>query len=510
VDGDAPVRRGRDSERVGDTPPTQAHGTPPRVPWEAHDLRVGRRAATPRLHGESAAIIERHVPCTRQSKVPVMLEIPKRALPVCLMVGACAIACGEDDGQTGGAGAGSGASGRSGSGAGGVVGNGGVGFGGAAANPTGSGGVGNAGGAVGTSGAAGASGALGAAGADGAAGAVGASGSGAGGSGGSTVDSGLPLPEQMEPGVFVQVSEARIAVGDGTGPSPNVDTFASVRAKLGPGLRNAAPNARSYAWTLSNGVTLTIGIGNTNADEDDEPPGNVDDADEVSWITVRGGFAGKTSRNVGLGSTRAEVEQQMPAGYGLAPGTEPLNDPAGTLARYFGHGFFVEYGADDRVRAVTIGRSYNAEPSARIDVANGSLDFPSGRIAGQDGLVPGTNQMLVQNILGYPDGVGNVSGGLRLHDHGALGIELFFYGNQNDVYFMKLKSPYYGGIEGGPGIGSPRSMVEESLGLGAGVSSATPGLVCYPDRTNPRIGVTYTTGATPLVSGITLPLLQCP
>jgi hypothetical protein len=449
-----------------------------------------------------------------------MLELPKRVLPVCLMVGACAIACGEDDGQTGGAGAGSGASGRGGNGAGGVVGNGGVGFGGAGANPTGSGGRGNAGGAVGTSGAAGAtgaSGALGAAGADGAAGAVGAAGTGAdasadasGGSGGSTVDSGLPLPEQMEPGGFVQVSEARIAVGDGAGPSPNVDTFAGVRAKLGSGRRNAAPNARSYAWTLSNGVALTIGIGNTNADEDDEPPGNVDDGDEVSWITVRGGFTGKTSRNVGLGSTRAEVEQQMPAGYGLPPSTEPLNDPAGTLVRYFGHGFFVEYGADNRVRAVTIARSYNAEPSARIDVANGALDFPSGRIAGQDGLVPGTNQMLVQNILGYPDGVGNVSGGLRLHDYGALGIELFFYGNQNNVYFMKLKAPYYGGIEGGAGIGSPRSMVEEWLGLGAGVSSATPGLVCYPDRTSPTIGVTYTTGAAPLVSAITLPLLQCP
>jgi hypothetical protein len=38
--------------------------------------------------------------------------------------------------------------------------------------------------------------------------------------------------------------------------------------------------------------------GNTNADADDEPPGNVDDTDEVLWISVSGGFTGKTTRNI--------------------------------------------------------------------------------------------------------------------------------------------------------------------------------------------------------------------
>jgi hypothetical protein len=157
-----------------------------------------------------------------------------------------------------------------------------------------------------------------------------------------------------------------------------------------------------------------------------------------------------------LGSARADVEQRV-TGYGLPPSTAPVSDPPATLSRDFGHGFFVEYGSDDRVRAVTICRSYNAEPSARIVVANSALDF-----------------------------------------------------NASGVSFIKLKAPYYGGMEGADaGIGSARAALEQAMQLGTGgFSDAGPGLLSRPGKRETRRD--YTADATPLVTGISVPLMQCP
>jgi len=315
-----------------------------------------------------------------------------------------------------------------------------------------------------------------------------------------------PFEEAMEPGEFVQVTEGRIRVTDGTGTDPNVDTFATVRAKLGAGTRSAQMNTRSYEWRLSNGVELTIWFANTNLDGDDDPPRDVDDSDEVLWIAVTGTFSGRTSRNIGLGSARTEVEAQ--SAYGAPPTTVDIPNPPGTLARYYTRGLLVAYGQDDLVRTMTICRAYNTEPRGSIDLEMRQLTFNAGIIRGQDGFALGTDQALVLNILGFPDGEGTVNN-FRVWSYGFIGIELFFLQAGRAVLFSTVHAPYYGRIlNTTESVGSPRAMLE--LFLGTGEPSSTPNLICYPSAANPSFGVTYSTDGTDVATTITVPLLACP
>lgn len=316
-----------------------------------------------------------------------------------------------------------------------------------------------------------------------------------------------PLTEEMEAGAYVQVVGARINVGDGTGTDPNVDTYASVTAKLGAGTRSAAMNTRSYEWTL-NGVELTIWFGNTNLDGDDDPPANVDGTDEVLWIAVSGTYGGKTTRNIGLGSTRAEVEMLMPNGYGLPSLTTDLTNPPGVLASYFTQGILIAYDANNQARTVTISRAYNTDPNADIKVDEARLDFSTGAIDGFHMLQPGTRKANVEQALGYADGAGEANG-FTVWSYAFIGVELFFFGSQDSVLFFTVHEPYYGGLNNSAfGVGAPRMDLEAELGMGQGVASGqNANLICYPSDMMPEVLVSYTNG---VASTITMGFLTCP
>jgi hypothetical protein len=419
------------------------------------------------------------------------------AVAMALAGGPLGCECGDDGGGPGGARGGSGGSAGANGGSGGSAGANGGSGGSAGAN-------GGSGGATsGGSGGAGRGGSGGAPAQD-----------GPPGTGGTAADAATdrppgPLAEALEPGEYVQLTEGRITITGGAGSNTAADSFASVRAKLGPGQRAAAPDSRRYDWTLAGDVRVAIAFANTNLDADDEPPGEPDAADEVLWVRVAGGYRGRTPRQIALGTTRADVERLQPQGHGMPPTTVAAGDPPGTLARYFSHGLLVNYGADDRAQALTICRAYNVEPSARVDLARLRLDFNAqGYLAGRDGLLPGTARPLALNILGYPDGSGQIDGALAW-SYALIGIDLAFEPGGQSVGTVAITPPYYGILDAGDALGAPRAAIEAAIGLGAGAPASQPGVVCYPDAATPRLAVRYG-GDPPAATQIILSPRRCP
>lgn len=317
------------------------------------------------------------------------------------------------------------------------------------------------------------------------------------------MDASPALLPQMEPGDHLQTAEARLELGD---------TFAEVTQKLGAGTRSASMNARSYEWSLSSGVELTVWFANTNLDSDDDAPNDVDGTDAILWMAVQGGFTGKTSRNVGLGSTRAAVEAAAPAGYGAPPHTVELDNPPGTLAQYFQSGLLVAYEPGGTVRTVTICRAYRVAPDGELKPDDPSLDFgAAGEVRGLRGLSSGTSRDDIVQLLGEPDAQGDVvvaGNSLLLLSYGFIGIEVFLSPATERTYFASVHAPYYGVIQGSSAtIGSPRSEVEAALDLGPGVAGANQ-LVCYEGGGDPDVGVSYSTDPTPVATTFTIPLIR--
>ena len=119
----------------------------------------------------------------------------------------------------------------------------------------------------------------------------------------------------------------------------------------------------------------------------------------------------------------------------------------------------------------------------------------------------GTNEQLVLDTLGYPDGAGP-EGGMTRWSYGFLGVDLFFAANRS-VFAIALTDPYYGKIDNtAEGIGSKRAPLEDAMQLGAGKDSAQAGLVCYTNGTS-FVGVTYA-GSPEVATEIRMPFLQCP
>ena len=326
----------------------------------------------------------------------------------------------------------------------------------------------------------------------------------------------MPLAEEVVPGRHVQVRQARIELQRFEGGNPVGDTFATVRQKLGPGRRSTGMGARSYEWSLGD-VSLTVWFANTNLDDDDNPPNDVDDTDRVLWIAVQGDFRGRTPQGIGIGSTKAQVE----AAHGPSPREVPLDDPPGTLAQYFLTGFLAAYNPEDEVRTLTISRAYPRLPDGEIDPRGARLRFQGGEIVGYRSVsMLGTEFSRITGLLGEPDARGDVTiGGRRLltYSYAFIGIELFgtYVGNNppQRVAFSVVHPPYYGTLAGGTGLGSPREQVEAALmavGYDQGRASQTSAsFLCHGGAT-PEVGVTYSSDVPPVATSFTLPLLQCP
>ncbi|MCA9550483.1 MAG: hypothetical protein KC933_10640 [Myxococcales bacterium] len=315
-------------------------------------------------------------------------------------------------------------------------------------------------------------------------------------------DAGIPLEQELVPGSHVQVKEGRISVMQ--------DTFDEVKALLGPGTRTAVANTRSYEWSLADGVTLTVWFANSNLDDDDAPPNDVDATDVVLWVAVQGGFTATTPAGVGLGATRAAVE----TAYGAAPNETSLTNPPGTLLQYYKEGLMVALDAAGMARTITVHRVYGQNPDGQIDVANGRIRFQAGNIEGQDGLNRGTSQSSLTNLLGMPDAQGNlrVQGQtLITWSYGFIGLEFFFLDNRDTVLFMSVHAPYYGVTTGQTGVGSTRAEMEAFLsgaGYDGGSASSNARFICYGGPMD--VGVSYSADTPPVVTSITTPLLACP
>lgn len=314
----------------------------------------------------------------------------------------------------------------------------------------------------------------------------------------------MPLMEEMVPGSHVQVREGRVGIGA---------TFQEVTGLLGPGARSAAENARSYEWSLSGGVMLTVWFANGNLDADDAPPNDVDQTDRVLWIVAQG-FGGTTPEGIGVGATRSAVE----AAYGAAPHSVPIPNPAGTLAQYFTTGLLVAYAPDDTVRTVTICRAYVQAPDGEIDPRDARLRFASGDVQGIRSLIElGTDDSDVLARLGEPDGRGTLSLGgqdLEAFSYGFIGVEVFFLENEDDVLFMTVHAPYYGTTAGGIGVGASRIDVEQYLsgeGYNAGTAATNPQLICYEHGgSDEMVGVTYDENDVATTFNVPIPLGMCP
>lgn len=319
-------------------------------------------------------------------------------------------------------------------------------------------------------------------------------------------DGGTPLSPELVPGQYVQVMEGRIEIG--------VDTLATVEAKLGMGTRNTTMNARSFEWSLSGGVTLTVWFANTGIG----PVGTIADDAQVLWVSVQDGYTGETPNGVGLGATRAEIE----AALGVAPHEVPITaTPTGTLLQYMTSGILVALNDQGAARTITISRAYPVEPDGEIDPRGTRIRLSNGDLEGFGGLGNrGTDISRVRQRLGEPDTEGDVNvGGQSLHtlSYAFIGIEVFQVDNaivgEDKVAFFNIHAPYYGTGAGGVGIGSARADFEGFLsnqGYGNGTMSSTANFFCYTHPSAESVGVSYTADAPARVSSVTIPLLQCP
>lgn len=314
-------------------------------------------------------------------------------------------------------------------------------------------------------------------------------------------DAGGGLTPEIVVGSRVQVAEGVVTVAQ--------DSFADVTATFGAGTRTNIENTRSYQWSLSGGVQLTVWFANSNLDGDDAPPNDVDDTDRVLWVAVQGGFSGTTPDGIGLGSTRADVE----SAWGAPDNASPIVDPAGTLLQYFTTGALVALDDQDAVRTITVHRAYGTAPGGIIDVDDARLRFGGTDIEGQDGLRSGTNRSRVESLFGPPDAQGSlrVSGqDLDTWSYGFIGMEFFFLDGRDTVLFMSVHTPFYGQTPGNTGVGTARADMESFLS-GAGYDGGTPSsgnanFICYGGPQD--VGVTYS--ADGRVTSITMPLLACP
>lgn len=316
----------------------------------------------------------------------------------------------------------------------------------------------------------------------------------------------MMLAPELMPGSHVQVAEGRVTIG--------VDTLATVQQTLGAGTRGPM-NTRSYEWTLSGGVELTVWFANSTLGD----VSVIANDHVVLWAAVTGTYTGQTPDGIGIGSTRTEVE----AAYGSPSNDIAIADPPGTLLAYFTTGIFVAVDPNAMTRTVTICRAYPQDPNGTIDPNGARLRFQSaGDIQGFRGLTDqGTRESTVRTRLGEPDAEGDIriSGqDLRTLSYGFLGIEVFFVDNpivgSDRVAFVSVHTPYYGTTSSGDGIGTDRTTFEAYLtnqGYGAGRPSSTNAqLICYSHGNDEDVGVTYSTDMPPVVTSISMPLLTCP
>jgi hypothetical protein len=309
-------------------------------------------------------------------------------------------------------------------------------------------------------------------------------------------DAAVQVMDELVPGSHVSITgRGRVALGD---------TYAATIAKLGAGRRTAGMGARSYEWTFGT-AELTVWFTNTNLDNDDEAPNDVDGTDVVLWIAVSGGYTGRTPMGVGVGSTRMATE----TAYGASPRTTALTMPTpGQLLAYYTRGFLAAFGQDGLLRTFTVCKAYPQAPDGRIDIAQSRLTFGGTNITAR--LISGTDVDDVRRLLGPPDSEGPVpnQNDVNILNYAFIGLEVIETGGT--VFTAIVHAPYYGETGNGtPGLGATRTDFEAYVlstlsGSGPRASTRTMGLFCFTQASGRSFGVTYSTDMPQTVSAIIL------
>ena len=299
----------------------------------------------------------------------------------------------------------------------------------------------------------------------------------------------------LVPGSHMTANGATVYLGD---------TYTQVSAKWGPGVRTTTMGNRSYQYDLGGEGQVTVWFANTGVDAD--PAGTIDSDDEVLWIAVSGQFSGKTGDDLGQGSTKQEVVTV----YGASSRTTMTTMPApGSISTYYQNGLLVGFDANDKIRTITICKSYPVDPDGEMDLAQGTLTVNGTTLRGA--FLGGASESTVRSTLGDPaDAEGTRTIGvsrLKILSYAFIGFEMFLT-NSGSLLFMTVHAPFYGTSGGMEALSMSKADFEShlaTLDFRAGqVSTTSASVICYKHRqTEKYVGVSYS-GTPETVSSITL------
>jgi|GEM_PF-6217464 len=315
-------------------------------------------------------------------------------------------------------------------------------------------------------------------------------------------DAGTASGPAIVPGSHLVANGASIFLGD---------TYSEVVSKWGAGTRSTTMGNRSYQYDLGEEGQYTVWFANTGVDA--EPADTIDNDDEVLWIAVSGPFTGKTGDDLGKGSSKQDVVSV----YGVSPRSTPTTMPApGSISTYYKSGLIVGFDTEDKIRTMTICKTYPVEPDGVMDLAQGTLTVGGTTLRGA--FLGGTNEATVRSTLGDPaDAEGSLMislSRLKILSYAFIGFEMFLT-NSGSLLFMTVHAPFYGTSAGMQALNMSRSDFESHLATldfrTGQVSTTSENVICYKHRqTEKFVGVSYS--ETPeTVSSITLamPSVAC-
>ena len=318
----------------------------------------------------------------------------------------------------------------------------------------------------------------------------------------SAMDAGMAVGAAIVPGSHLTANGATVYLGD---------TYSTVTSKWGSGTRTTAMGNRSYQFDFGSEGQVTVWFANTGVDAD--PADTIDNDDEVLWIAVSGEFSGKTGDDLGRGSSKQDVVSV----YGVSARSTMTTMPApGSISTYYKDGLLVGFDSDDKIRTITVCKSYPVDPDGVMDLAQGTLTVGGTTLRGA--FLGGTSESAVRSTLGDPaDAEGSLMvsvSRLKILSYAFIGFEMFLT-NSGSLLFMTVHAPFYGTSQGMEALNMSRSDFESHLAMldfrTGQVSTTSASVICYKHRqTEKFVGVSYA-GTPETVSSITLamPSVAC-
>jgi len=234
-----------------------------------------------------------------------------------------------------------------------------------------------------------------------------------------------------------------------------------------------------------------------------------DAADHVISAIAREGLNARTPNGLTLGSTFVDVRTSLGQ-----PDNSELVLPSGQveggrLDAYFRLGLYVNYDAQDVVKAITVTRVYSL-PTGSFDPAAGTLTYGGRTIYLGDGNSTGDAQAVHRGAVGEPDWPSSFE---KEVDSGGSPVDVLFYVDsyriqglefigvdtvagmfeKDKLVLVALYPFYYGRAANGLQVGSPKSSLDALYGAPTVRQDPAWDGVLYLYTTGTRkLGVLYT------------------